>query len=263
MSTLRLTNAQATRIQEALDRAASKRQRSDMSVGGYKMALEDLVEDVIGIAAPAPAEAMAYQPGARNLTEHQKAVEEAAGMPLDWNMANAATVVSAAQGQPDEDAPALKETLVQWLMYALRQYRELFGEECHGTERQCRALAELHNDMWAAAPAPRLTEDEVREALDTAIKRTMKAEEAPNATVRHYIGQVQFRIMTDELNARLLAPRTAKPSGDVTPQGGGMTSGCLPADNEQPMGNTQEKCHSRSKTATSPPAPRTAKPGAR
>lgn len=39
-------------------------------------------------AAPAPTE--------RNLTDHQKAVEEAAGMSLDWGMANAAEVVAAA-----------------------------------------------------------------------------------------------------------------------------------------------------------------------
>jgi hypothetical protein len=31
----------------------------------------------------------------RNLTEHQKAVEEAAGMSLDWNMANAYTAGTA------------------------------------------------------------------------------------------------------------------------------------------------------------------------
>ena len=40
-------------------------------------------------AAPAPTE--------RNLTDHQRAVEEAAGMPLDWGMANAAQVAAPAR----------------------------------------------------------------------------------------------------------------------------------------------------------------------
>jgi hypothetical protein len=41
-------------------------------------------------------------PDERNLTDHQKAVEEAAGMGLDWSMANFATPVGAAQPVPTD-----------------------------------------------------------------------------------------------------------------------------------------------------------------
>jgi hypothetical protein len=41
--------------------------------------------------------------------------------------------------------------------------------------------------------------------MDSAIKKTMKPDEAPNATVKHYIGVAQFQIMAEELNALLAA----------------------------------------------------------
>ena len=62
-----------------------------------------------------------------------------------------------------------------------------------------------------AAPAE-VTAEMVRQAMDSAIKRVMKPDEAPNAVVKHYIGEVQFQIMAEELNKALAAAKGGKQS---------------------------------------------------
>ena len=66
-------------------------------------------------------------------------------------------------------------------------------------------IAETALATQPAAPAAGVTAGQVRQAMDSAIKKTMKPDEAPNATVKHYIGVAQFQIMAEELNALLAA----------------------------------------------------------
>jgi hypothetical protein len=74
----------------------------------------------------------------------------------------------------------------------------------HGCAEELLAL------LASRASQASLTASDVQRAMDVAIKKVMNPDDAPNATIKHYIGRAQFQIMAEELNAALAAGKEVK-----------------------------------------------------